>query len=132
MAIRMYGEAQALPLPLTVPAMEMCIRDRNRAKRMQPLWMVVRNTLRHRMLPGQRPRYRTCLLYTSLRSGQCAVVGNALRSLVELVLFLQCINVGLVDVLDGVEHRVGGILETGLRKLVVDVTVCNADTLMKS
>lgn len=31
----------------------------NRAKRMQPLWMVFRNTLRHRMLPGQRPRYRT-------------------------------------------------------------------------
>lgn len=27
----------------------------NRAKRMQPLWMVFRNTLRHRMLPGQRP-----------------------------------------------------------------------------
>ena len=28
-------------------------------KRMQTLWMVFRNTLRHRMLPGQRPRYRT-------------------------------------------------------------------------
>ena len=26
---------------------------------LEPLWMVFRNTLRHRMLPGQRPRYRT-------------------------------------------------------------------------
>ena len=67
-----------------------------------------------------------------LRCGQCTVVGNALRVLVELVLFLQSINVGLVDILDGVEHRVGGILETGLRKLVVDVAVCNADTLVQA
>ena len=66
------------------------------------------------------------------RCGQCAAVGNALRVLVELVLFLQGINVGLVDVLDGVEHRVSGILETGLRKLVVDVAVCNADTLVQA
>ena len=67
-----------------------------------------------------------------LRCGQCAVVGNALRVLVELVLFLQGINVGLVDILDSIEHRVGGILETGLRKLVVDVAVCNADTLVQA
>ena len=28
-------------------------------KHMIVFWMVFRNTLRHRMLPGQRPRYRT-------------------------------------------------------------------------